>query len=74
MKGVDTQMLSSQVPGGMLSNLESQLKELNKIDLFQDVLKEIPKVRKDLGYPPLVTPVSQIVGAQAMAIACAPTI
>ncbi len=67
LKGVDTQMLSSQVPGGMLSNLESQLKELNKIDLFQDVLKEIPKVRKDLGYPPLVTPVSQIVGAQAMA-------
>ena len=67
LKGVDTQMLSSQVPGGMLSNLESQLKELNKIDLFQDVLNEIPKVRKDLGYPPLVTPVSQIVGAQAMA-------
>tara|TARA_B100000161_G_C33332295_1_gene316359 strand:- start:173 stop:631 length:459 start_codon:yes stop_codon:yes gene_type:complete len=51
----------------MLSNLESQLKELNKIDLFDDVIKEIPKVRKDLGYPPLVTPVSQIVGAQAMA-------
>ena len=67
LKGADTQMLSSQVPGGMLSNLESQLKELNKIDLFQDVLNEIPKVRKDLGYPPLVTPVSQIVGAQAMA-------
>ena len=67
LKGVDTQMLSSQVPGGMLSNLESQLKELNKIELFQDVLNEIPKVRKDLGYPPLVTPVSQIVGAQAMA-------
>ena len=67
LKGVDTQMLSSQVPGGMLSNLESQLKELNKIDLFDDVIKEIPKVRKDLGYPPLVTPVSQIVGAQAMA-------
>ena len=66
LKGVDTQMLSSQVPGGMLSSLESQLKELNKIDLFQDVLKEIPQVRKDLGYPPLVTPVSQIVGAQAM--------
>ena len=67
LRGVDTQMLSSQVPGGMLSNLESQLKELNKIDLFQDVLNEIPRVRKDLGYPPLVTPVSQIVGAQAMA-------
>ena len=66
LKGVDTQMLSSQVPGGMLSNLESQLKELNKTDLFEDVIKEIPKVRKDLGYPPLVTPVSQIVGAQAM--------
>ena len=66
LKGVDTQMLSSQVPGGMLSNLESQLKELNKTDLFEDVIKEIPKVRKDLGFPPLVTPVSQIVGAQAM--------
>ena len=66
LKGVDTQMLSSQVPGGMLSNLESQLKELNKINLFEDVIKEIPKVRKDLGFPPLVTPVSQIVGAQAM--------
>ena len=66
LKGVETQMLSSQVPGGMLSNLESQLKELNKINLFEDVIKEIPKVRKDLGFPPLVTPVSQIVGAQAM--------
>ena len=66
LKGVDTQMLSSQVPGGMLSNLESQLKELNKINLFEDVIKEIPKVRKDLGFPHLVTPVSQIVGAQAM--------
>ena len=66
LKGVDTQMLSSQVPGGMLSNLESQLKELNKVNLYNDVIKEIPKVRKDLGYPPLVTPVSQIVGAQAM--------
>ncbi len=66
LKGVDTQMLSSQVPGGMLSNLESQLKELNKTDLFENVIKEIPKVRKDLGFPPLVTPVSQIVGAQAM--------
>ena len=66
LKGVDTQMLSSQVPGGMLSNLESQLKELNKLNLFEDVIKEIPKVRKDLGFPPLVTPVSQIVGAQAM--------
>ena len=66
LKGVDTQMLSSQVPGGMLSNLESQLKELNKTDLYEDVIKEIPKVREDLGFPPLVTPVSQIIGAQAM--------
>ena len=66
LKGVDTQMLSSQVPGGMLSNLESQLKELNKTDLYEDVIKEIPKVRRDLGFPPLVTPVSQIIGAQAM--------
>ena len=66
LKGADTQMLVSQVPGGMLSNLESQLKDLNKSDLLEDVIKEIPKVREDFGFPPLVTPVSQIVGAQAL--------
>ena len=66
LKGADTQMLVSQVPGGMLSNLESQLKDLNKSDLLEEVIKEIPKVRKDFGFPPLVTPVSQIVGAQAL--------
>ena len=66
LKGADTQMLISQVPGGMLSNLESQLKDLNKSDLLEEVIREIPKVRKDFGFPPLVTPVSQIVGAQAL--------
>ncbi len=66
LKGADTQMLVSQVPGGMLSNLESQLKDLNKSDLLEEVIKEIPKVREDFGFPPLVTPVSQIVGAQAL--------
>ena len=66
LKGADTQMLVSQVPGGMLSNLESQLKDLNKSDLLEEVIKEIPKVREDFGFPPLVTPVSQIIGAQAL--------
>jgi pyruvate carboxylase subunit B len=55
-----------QVPGGMLSNLLSQLKEQKKADLYPAVLREIPQVRKDLGYPPLVTPTSQIVGTQAV--------
>ena len=66
LKGVDSTMLVKQVPGGMLSNLESQLKankQEDKIDLVKD---EIPKVRKDFGYPPLVTPASQIIGAQAL--------
>jgi oxaloacetate decarboxylase alpha subunit len=66
MKGVDSTMLVKQVPGGMLSNLESQLKanqQEDKIDLVKD---EIPKVRKDFGYPPLVTPASQIIGSQAL--------
>ena len=63
--GVDIAALVYQVPGGMLSNLISQLKQQNAIDKFQDVLKEIPKVRADLGFPPLVTPTSQIVGTQA---------
>lgn len=66
LKGVDSQILVSQVPGGMLTNLENQLKEQNASDKFDAVLKEIPKVRKDLGYIPLVTPTSQIVGTQAV--------
>jgi len=55
-----------QVPGGMLSNLVSQLKEANAMNKFDEVLKEVPRVREDLGYPPLVTPTSQIVGTQAV--------
>ena len=64
--GVDVNTLKYQVPGGMLSNLVSQLKQANKEDKFEDVLKEIPRVREDFGYPPLVTPSSQIVGTQAV--------
>ncbi|OPY55127.1 MAG: Pyruvate carboxylase subunit B [Methanosaeta sp. PtaU1.Bin112] len=63
---VDTNVLIYQVPGGMLSNLVSQLTEQKAMDKWEDVLAEIPKVRKDLGYPPLVTPTSQIVGTQAV--------
>ncbi len=63
---VDTKTLIYQVPGGMLSNLLSQLKQQNAEDKFYDVLAEIPRVRKDCGYPPLVTPTSQIVGTQAV--------
>ncbi len=64
--GVDIKTLLYQVPGGMLSNMVSQLKEQNAEDKYYDVLKEIPEVRKDLGEPPLVTPSSQIVGTQAV--------
>jgi len=64
--GADTRILLSQVPGGMLSNLESQLKEQGAADKIDDVLKEIAVVQKDAGYPPLVTPSSQIVGTQAV--------
>lgn len=64
--GVDINTLLYQVPGGMLSNLVSQLKQQNKEEKFEEVLKEIPKVREDFGYPPLVTPTSQIVGTQAV--------
>ncbi|MCL1991437.1 MAG: sodium-extruding oxaloacetate decarboxylase subunit alpha [Spirochaetes bacterium] len=64
--GADTRILQSQLPGGMLSNLESQLKEQEASDKFDDVLKEIALVQKDAGYPPLVTPTSQIVGTQAV--------
>ncbi|MGI6703310.1 MAG: oxaloacetate decarboxylase subunit alpha [Clostridia bacterium] len=63
---VDINTLLYQVPGGMLSNLVSQLDMQNALDKFDEVLKEVPKVREDLGYPPLVTPTSQIVGTQAV--------
>ena len=66
LMGVDINTLLYQVPGGMLSNLVSQLKQANAMDKFDEVLKEIPMVREDLGYPPLVTPTSQIVGTQAV--------
>jgi pyruvate carboxylase subunit B len=63
---VDTRVLEYQLPGGMLSNLLSQLKGQKKLDRFEDVLAEVPRVRADCGYPPLVTPTSQIVGVQAV--------
>ena len=66
LKGVDSRILLSQVPGGMLTNMEGQLKEQNALDKMDDVLLEIPRVRKDLGYIPLVTPTSQIVGTQSV--------
>ena len=62
----DTQCLTYQVPGGMLSNLLSQLKQMNALDKFEEALAETPRVRKDMGYPPLVTPTSQMVGVQAV--------
>ncbi|MBE6036453.1 MAG: oxaloacetate decarboxylase subunit alpha [Clostridiales bacterium] len=64
--GVDINTLKYQVPGGMLSNLVSQLKQQNALDKFEEVLKEVPRVREDMGFPPLVTPSSQIVGTQAV--------
>ncbi|OWT33210.1 oxaloacetate decarboxylase subunit alpha [Methanobrevibacter sp. 87.7] len=63
---VDTDVLLYQIPGGMLSNLVSQLKEQNALDRYQDVLDEMPRTRKDMGYPPLVTPTSQIIGIQSV--------
>ena len=66
LKGVDSRILTSQVPGGMLTNMESQLKEQNALGKMDEVLLEIPRVRKDLGYIPLVTPTSQIVGTQSV--------
>ena len=66
LKGVDSRILVAQVPGGMLTNLENQLREQNALDRLDEVLEEIPKVRKDLGMIPLVTPTSQIVGTQAV--------
>ena len=65
--GTDTDALKYQIPGGMLSNLVAQLTAQHKLDKLEDVLKEVPRVRKDLGYPPLVTPMSQMVGVQATA-------
>ncbi|MEW8233126.1 MAG: sodium-extruding oxaloacetate decarboxylase subunit alpha [Candidatus Thiodiazotropha endolucinida] len=64
--GVDTRVQVNQVPGGMISNLANQLREQNALDRMSEVLVEIPAVREDLGYPPLVTPTSQIVGTQAV--------
>ncbi len=66
LKGVDSRILLSQVPGGMLTNMENQLREQNAADKMDEVLLEIPRVRKDLGYIPLVTPTSQIVGTQSV--------
>ncbi len=64
--GIDVNALIYQVPGGMISNLISQLKQSNALDKYDEVLQEVPRVRKDFGYPPLVTPSSQIVGTQAV--------
>ena len=66
LRGIDARILLAQVPGGMLTNMENQLKEQGAADKLDEVLTEIPKVRKDLGYIPLVTPTSQIVGTQAV--------
>ncbi|ERL41698.1 oxaloacetate decarboxylase [Pasteurella multocida subsp. multocida str. PMTB] len=66
LRGSDSRILVAQVPGGMLTNLESQLKQQNASDKLDEVLKEIPRVREDLGFIPLVTPTSQIVGTQAV--------
>jgi len=66
MAVIDTEVLVHQVPGGMISNLVAQLKEANALDRIDEVYAELPKVRKELGYPPLVTPTSQIVGIQAV--------
>jgi len=66
LRGVDGRILIAQVPGGMLTNMESQLRDQGAEDRFDEVLEEIPKVRKDLGYIPLVTPTSQIVGTQSV--------
>jgi methylmalonyl-CoA carboxyltransferase 5S subunit len=64
--GVDTEIFDSQIPGGMISNLESQLKQQKAGDRMKEVLEEVPRVREDAGFPPLVTPSSQIIGTQAV--------
>ena len=66
LKGIDSRILTAQVPGGMLTNMESQLREQGAADRFDEVLAEIPRVRADLGFIPLVTPTSQIVGTQSV--------
>jgi len=66
LAGVDASVLIHQMPGGMYSNMVNQLREQNALDCLADVLDEMPRVRKDFGYPPLVTPTSQIVGSQAV--------
>jgi oxaloacetate decarboxylase alpha subunit len=66
LRGIDSRILVSQVPGGMLTNLENQLRDQNASDKFDEVLSEIPRVREDLGFIPLVTPTSQIVGTQSV--------
>ena len=63
---IDARVLSHQIPGGMTSNLISQLREADALDKLPEVLEEIPRTRKDLGYPPLVTPMSQMVGSQSV--------
>jgi oxaloacetate decarboxylase alpha subunit len=63
---IDARVIKNQIPGGMLSNLRKQLKDNNMTQYYEEVLEEIPKVRKELGYPPLVTPTSQIIGTQAV--------
>ena len=63
---METEIFESQIPGGMISNMESQLKQQGAGDRMEEVLAEVPRVRKDAGYPPLVTPSSQIVGTQAV--------
>lgn len=65
-KGADARILVAQLPGGMYTNLEGQLREMKQSDKIDEILREIPKVRKDFGYPPLVTPTSQIIGTQAV--------
>lgn len=66
LKGFDTRIFLSQIPGGMLSNMESQLRQMNCYDKIDEVMEEVPKVREDMGFIPLVTPTSQIVGTQAV--------
>jgi Pyruvate/oxaloacetate carboxyltransferase len=63
---IDNGVLAHQIPGGMISNLTGQLKEMNALDRLDEIYSEVEQTRKDMGYPPLVTPVSQIVGAQAV--------
>lgn len=63
---IDNGVLAHQIPGGMISNLTGQLKEMNALDRLDEIYKEVVQTRKDMGYPPLVTPVSQIIGAQAV--------